>query len=411
MSRPHTDRGIRPIRILFVSPYVPSVIRVRPFQWIRSLARLGHRIHVVALRPPEDRWSSWHDLREVCDRIDVFDLGRIQTLFNVATAVTTGWPLQVAYSKHGTAAGHVTKLAAAGGYDVVHVEHLRGVAMAEGVRGVPVVYDAVDSITSLFEQAATQAPRRSQRLTAKVDLARTRRFEAGAPFRFARTLVTSEAEAQTFVRLSGEAARSRVAVLPNGVDLEYFRPAAGPSGIPRILLSGKMSYHANEAAALWLVKEIMPLVWRRYPDATVVVAGKDPGAAIRALAGPRVRVTGFLEDLRAELWPATVAVAPLRYGAGIQNKVLEAMACGLPVVSTTLVAQALEDPARQCLAVADTTESIAEALAEILRSPEKARAMGSRARAYVERYHDWMAQAERLSQIYEELAGPASTAS
>lgn len=403
---------VRPLRVLFVAPYLPSLVRVRPYQWIRALGRLGHHVHVVALRPPEDRWSDPADLRANCADVELFDLGRAQTIANAARALLTGWPLQAAYAMHGPATARVAALAASGDFDVVHVEHLRGVTLASGVRGVPVVYDAVDSITALFEQAVTQAPGRSQRIMAALDLARTRRFEATVPFRFARTLVTSVAEADAFVRLAGERARPRLAPLANGVDLDYFTPGSSPAaGSPRIVLSGKMSYHANEAAALWLVNEIMPLVWASLPDATVVLAGKDPGPAIRALAGPRVVVTGFLNDLRDELRRATVAVAPLRYGAGIQNKVLEAMACGLPVVTTPAVVRALDPSSSDSVAIGDDTASLAHAIVRVVGSAQTAQAMGRTARAYVERHHDWTVQAGRLAEIYRECSAAAPAAS
>lgn len=392
-----------PLRVLFVAPYLPSLVRVRPYQWIRFLKRLGHHVHLVALRPPEDRWADVDSLRAICDAVDLFDLSRQRTLVNAARAVLTGAPLQAAYSTHAEAAGRIGALIASGRFDVVHIEHLRGVALAGALRSIPVIYDAVDSITGLFEQAAVQAPGRTHRLMARLDLERTRRFEARVPFLFDRTLVTSEAEAETFVRLAGRTAEDRLSVLPNGVDLDYFTPAVpgrSEPNHPRILLSGKLSYHANEAAALWLVNGIMPLVWARRPDAKVVLAGKDPGAAVRALAGPRVEVTGYLKDLREELWRATVAVAPLRYGAGIQNKVLEAMACGLPVVTTPAVARALESSALESVAVADTAESLANTLLGALDSAERARAAGRAARAYVERHHDWNRQTQRLVDVY-----------
>ena len=400
------------LRVLFVTPYLPSLVRVRPYQWIRSLKRLGHSVHVVALRPPEDRWASREALRATCDGLDVFDLARTRTLTNAARAFLTGAPLQAAYSTHPAAAARVEQLASSGEFDVIHIEHLRGVALAQRHGGLPVIYDAVDSISALFEQAASHAPSRAQRAMASLDLERTRRFERAVPFRFERTLVTSQAEADAFTRLAGEGARSRLAVLPNGVDLDYFTPPVTRdlSLPPRIVLSGKMSYHANEAAALWLLREIMPRVWARRPDATVVIAGKDPGPALTALAGPRVEVTGFLEDLRQELWRATLAVAPLRYGAGIQNKVLEAMACALPVVTTSAVVRALDPSSRHSVTVGDTAPAIADAMVSLLAEPTHLAATGHAARAYVERHHNWDVQADRLTQIYRAAVLAATAA-
>lgn len=392
------------LRVLFVSPYLPSRIRVRPFHWIHALAGLGCRVHLVTLMPPEDRWASDAPLRDVCVAIDRFPLSRVRTLTNAAHAVATGAPLQASYSRHAAASHHVARLAASGEFDVVHVEHLRGTALASGVRTVPVIFDAVDSISLLFEQAAALAPGRLSRVLAQLDLARTRRFEARAPRQFARTLVTSARERDAFIRLAGPDVSDRLAVLPNGVDLDYFKPTHEPIDTATVLFSGKLSYHANRAAALRLVRGIMPRVWATRPDVRVVLAGKDPSPALTALAAdPRVSLTGFVEDLRPHVARASIAVAPLVYGAGIQNKVLEAMACGVPVVTSVDAAQALSARAGQDLLVADSDEAFARDILGLLDDEARRQAIGRAGRAYVEAYHDWNAQGRRLQAIYEDV--------
>src|SRR5581483_774337 len=126
--------------------------------------------------------------------------------------------------------------------------------------------------------------------------------------------------------------------------------AAPVSQSGTVLFTGKMSYHANEATALHLARQIMPLVWERCPNAKLVIAGKDPSPAIRHLSrDPRVIVTGFVEDLRPFFWSATVVAAPLVYGTGIQNKVLEAMACGVPVVASPAACEGIGATAGQTL--------------------------------------------------------------
>src|SRR4051794_2259512 len=111
------------MRVLFVSPYIPSPVRVRPYQWIRALKRHGQRVRLVALQPPEDRWVSGVPVEDCCEHVEVFPLGRLQTLYNAAAAVPRELPLQAAYSLHPDAERYIAKEART--CDVVHVEHLR----------------------------------------------------------------------------------------------------------------------------------------------------------------------------------------------------------------------------------------------------------------------------------------------
>jgi polysaccharide biosynthesis protein PslH len=388
------------VRVLFLSPYVPSPIRIRPYSWIRALASLGHDIHLVALRPPEDAWASDGELRQLCRTVEVIPLSRQRTLLNGALTLPTRKPLQLAYSHCPRAERHVARLLERERFDIVHVEHLRGVALASGVRGVPSVWDAVDSISALFAETMQFAPGRSARSIARLDIARTRRFEAKAPFLFDRTLVTSRADADAFVRLAGNEAQTRLDVLPNGVDTDHFRPEASADG-DAVVFTGKLSYHANAAAVLRLVRRIMPLVWARRPALPVIIAGKDPPQSIRELSGdPRVTVTGFVADLRPVFAQAALAACPLVYGAGIQNKVLEAMACGVPVVTTPAAASALAAVPGRDLLVGDSDDQFAEAMSRFLDDSKSRRDVGLSGRAYVERQHQWRRLAERLTDVY-----------
>ena len=118
------------MRVLFVSPYVPSQIRVRPYQWIRALTGLGCHVHLVALQPPDDRGLVDLDIRHSCAAAEFFPLTRARTLWNGARATATRVPLQAAYSRHPVAEARILALAAGGTFDVVHIEHLRGSLLA-----------------------------------------------------------------------------------------------------------------------------------------------------------------------------------------------------------------------------------------------------------------------------------------
>ena len=389
------------MRVLFVSPYIPSPVRVRPYQWIRALAKHGVRVRLVALQPREDRWLTEPPVADCCEQVKVFPLSRGRTLRNVAAAMPTDLPLQAAYSLHPEAERYIA--AQALHCDIVHVEHLRGALLARRVQGVACVLDAVDSISTLFAQAARQAPSWRQRLLARADLARTRKFEAALPAQFERTLVSSYRDANAFQRLAGGPAADRVVTLPNGVELSYFHAATRAPESRTVLFTGKMSYNANEGAALHLVQRIMPLVWEHCPDAKLTIAGKDPSPAVRNLSrDPRVMVTGFVEDLRPFFWSAAVVAAPLVYGTGIQNKVLEAMACGVPVVASHSACEGIGAAPGQTLLVGADPREMAAHIVALLRDAALRARLAAAGRRFVELHHDWYQLARRLTEVYED---------
>lgn len=228
------------MRVLFVAPYVPSRIRVRPYEWVRALARLGCRVHLVAVQPPEDQALADLTVGAACEAFEVFPLSRAQTIANAAAAVFSAVPIQAAYARHRGAERRIRALVDQGGIDVVHVEHLRGALLVPASRRCATVYDGVDCITRLFEQTVQLAPGLAQRAVARLDLARTRRFESRLAARFDRVLASSEAEAQQFRALAPEADPSFVCALRNGVDLGAAPGAPADDG-HTVLFAGKMS--------------------------------------------------------------------------------------------------------------------------------------------------------------------------
>ncbi|MFQ3661973.1 MAG: glycosyltransferase family 4 protein [Chloroflexaceae bacterium] len=398
----------RRLRILFVAPYAPSPIRVRPFQFLRQLVARGHAVTLVCpISGPDDR-RALETIRSLCPTVAV-PHGRRAILEAYLRAIPGPLPLQAAHCLSPALVQTVREAMASGDFDLVHIEHLRGaevarVAAAELASAPPLVLDAVDSISLLFERTLRHNPAPGTRAMALLDLARTRRYEAGYGQAFAQVVITSPEDRwalDTLRRQFNQPSGVPIRVVPNGVDCEYFQPPQTEREPATILFSGKMSYHANEAAALHLVREIMPLVWQQRPDARVVIAGANPGPRLRALErDPRIEITGYVRELRAYLQRATLAVAPITYGVGIQNKVLEALACATPVVAARQATVALQARAGVELLTAESVTAFAEAIVTLLENATMRARLGQAGRAYIERHHTWNSSAATLEVAY-----------
>jgi sugar transferase (PEP-CTERM/EpsH1 system associated) len=201
------------------------------------------------------------------------------------------------------------------------------------------------------------------------------------------------------------------AVLRNGVDLEYYQPAPGEAEPGHLVFVGVMDYYPNVDGCVHFVHKILPLVRERHPETRFTIVGSRPNREVQRLAEvPGVEVTGFVDDTRTYLRKTAVSVAPLRIARGIQNKVLEALAMGLPVVGTESATQGVEgQPGRDYLR-ADSAEDQARAICELLSDREKARNLGQRGRRFVEGNYDWEATLAPLDDLLRDAIEPATAA-
>jgi len=399
-----------PLRILFLTPYVPSLLRGRPYHLIRHLHAAGHRVTVVTAYASEAERADLQAVRDTCDRLVAVRVPRLRSLWNCVGAVPRpAVPFQAVYTRSPalTAAVHGALHDAARAdqpYDVLHVEHLRAALTGLSVGGLPRVYDAVDCMTRLLDKTRRLSGHCPSRMGAWLDGARTRRFEAHVTRRFEQVLVTSTVERQALVELVADAdVADRITAVPNGVDLEYFRPSGAPRDPATLVFVGRMGYHANINAVAHMIRDILPLIWAQRPDVRFVVVGPDPPSLLRRAArhgADRVCFAGYVPDVRPCVDAATVAVAPFVYAVGMQNKILEAMAMATPVVTTTAGAGPLDVRDDEHLLVADGAPAFAQQVLRLLDDPGLRERIGSGGQRYVAAAHDWTAVTQRLLGLY-----------
>ncbi len=398
------------MKLLFVVPYAPTPVRVRPYQFLRALARRGHAITLLTLRERPDEDAALEALRALGIACEVWPLSRARKLGNCLRALTARAPVQAAFCRHPGLDARLRQLLTEPGFDAVHVEHLRGSPYALTARdaqrtqrrGARVVWDSVDSITYLFEQSARHSHSVVKRLLTALDLARTRRYEGWLTCQFERTLVTSRIDREVLLKLAGGACVP-VDVVANGVDLDAFAPACAPRDAKTLIFTGKLSYHANITAVAHFVRAVFPAVLARHPEVVLRIVGQDPAPEILALAArhPRnITVTGSVPDLGAHLRKAQIAVAPIIYGAGVQNKVLEAMATATPLVVSHTAVASLSPDVHEAACVTKTDAEFAAQVNMLLDDAAACARLSQAGRAFVERWHNWDDAARRLEDAY-----------
>ncbi len=385
------------MRILFIAPYVPSRIRVRPFHFIKELAQ-RHSIHVAVLG--EHTKTGSDELAELVEQFHIAPHSRLRGMLQSLMALPTPTPLCAAYCWSPAMRNYLRKLVAAEKFDVVHIEHLRAAHFSDICGQTPVVFDSVDCLTGLFGQMRYSKRNPVGRLLMMEEHFKLKRYEPQTLSSFQRVVITSDSERRELVSLNQSL---NIDVIPNGVDTDYFAPLKSQKMQHRIVFSGKMGYHPNSQAAAWFATNVFPAIKKRFADAEFVIVGSDPPSHILKLQDvPGITVTGFVDDIRPFLDSSTVAVVPMQVAVGVQNKILEAMAMALPVVATSISTRPL-GPDCPGVVQADGISDMIDGVSSLLDNPESAREIGRGGREKVVSDFSWKSSVARLEQVYEEV--------
>lgn len=401
------------MKIAYIVPYVPNGIRIRSYKLIEYLAKLGIEVSLFTISSNERDLEDVNSIKHICRDVYFQDQPVWRSWLNCLVVLPSTKSLQSVYSWNPRLGAALKKQIEANdaerGYDLIHVEHLRGSEYADYVRrnfpDKPLVWDSVDCISHLFKQAINQSKGLFGRFVSQLDIKRTQLTEGKRICEVDHVLVTSPLDRDALLALAPSGGiPAPISLITNGVDLDYYRqPDQFTKETNTIVFSGKMSYHANVTMATFLIYEIMPKVWQTKPDVRVAIVGKDPSPIIRKFSeDPRITVTGTVDDIRPFLWRAGVSVVPLIYGAGIQNKILEAMAAGTPVVASSRSLSALHVVVGRDLLIADSPEEFALQILQLMTNPKLYEDISRSGSEYVARYHDWRNIAKRLVGIYEQ---------
>lgn len=406
------------LKVLFLTPQLPypphQGTSIRNYHILAHLAR-RHRVFLCSFLTQPLEGTDLGPLADLCEAVEGEPQPERSLVARAWTTLTSPQPdmaLRLASPAfHRRLAAWLAREA----FDVVEVEgiemarYLQQVVQARRDGGPAVVFDDHNA-EYLLQQRAFETDRRHLRrwlgaAYSFIQWQKLRRYEALICRLADRVVVVSEADAQALGRLSRDV---HPTIIPNGVDVASYRaftmpPDFPPLQEPALTFTGKMDFRPNVDGVLWFWQEVWPLVRARVPEAHFYVVGQRPHPRLAPMSrDPTVTVTGFVPDVRPYIAGATVYVIPLRIGGGTRLKVLEAMAMGKAIVSTSLGCEGFPLRSGEHLLLADTPSAFAEAVLALLEDASRRQALGVAAQSLAASRYDWAAIVPRLEEVFWE---------
>jgi sugar transferase (PEP-CTERM/EpsH1 system associated) len=387
-------------------PYPPDRgDRITTWHFLQHMLAEGHSVRLGCFREEERDAAAVTFLRSKGAEVEAPMLSRGWRKMWSLRGLLTGEALTIPFFAHGELRAAVDRWCAAKPPDLIYVYSSSMAQYVLGRKGCPKAMHFAELDSDKWLQYATKSGwlgrwiygREAKKLLA---------FEDAVARDFDLSIVVSEVERELFTRrIPGV----NPEVLPNGVDVDHFRSSGDSERHPHTLVfTGVMDYEPNVDGVQWFADECWPQLKASHPDARFLIVGSRPNAAVKALAQRAgIEVTGRVETTPPYFDRAAVAIAPLRLARGVQNKVLEAMSMGMPVVSTPEAAQGLGDVPAGTLSIHSQPPAMVAAIRELFDSPVRARAEGRAAAEWVRDHFRWQNMYERLDTMLLRLGLPA----
>ena len=396
--------------ILFVTDKFPWPLddggQIRTYHVLKSLAA-QFRVVLLSITPPSPDYE-W-PIRSL--GVDVISFRRSQPpwllLFYVVKALFTSRPYPLPKNFSREIMREVRRQIDAGNVHALHFNHLDAAQyldwLGETISRVEIVFDTHNVMSSFYERLVRSEANPFRRVYCWIQWRKMRVYEKSVMRKAGCVVVCSDVERHL---LDGWGLR-KCLVAPNGVDTDFFTPdqfTRPHQQFPELVFIGALDYFPNAEGVRWFIRSVLPVLDRHLRSYRLTVAGKNPpGDLIAEQEAGRVEFTGHVDDVRPYIRSADVFVVPLRIGSGTRLKILEALAMGIPVVSTRLGAEGLELQDKTHLRIADNAAEMAAAVVEMCSRPELARQMAERGRAQVVKKYAWSNVTATLTEHYGNL--------
>ena len=371
--------------------------KIRPFNMIKHLAR-ENEVTVASLVRSSQEAKEGEGLSGHCAH---YEMGRVRDpvqMLRMLARLPTPTPSSMGYFYSPTLAKRVRELLARNRFDLIFVHCSSAAQYVEHVEGIPKILDFGDMDSQKWLEYVRCKPFPLS-LGYRLEGAKLERAEKQLARRFDLCTATTLAEWQT---LEDYGTGAPTDWFPNGVDSEYFAPTDEPYDPDTIAFVGRMDYYPNQECMFDFCARALPLIQAKRPGLKLLIIGADPSPAVQRLGTiPGVTVTGSVPDVRPYLRRAAVMVAPLNIARGTQNKILEAMAMGVPVVASRVAGGGVDATAPEHFLVASTVDEYRNAILRIVENPAERQRLSIAGRARMLSHHAWERSMQRLDGIIE----------
>ena len=399
------------MKILFLSPTVPFPLtdggRIRVFNLLKQIAEKSD-ITLLALETQPTDEEGVAELRRLGVQVHLVPnaptLPRV-SLRTLINAFQRQQPITVSRYDLPAYRQKFKELLARENYDLVHYEMFH-TAQFHTETDLPSVLSQQNVDSEIWRRLCSETANPFYKFVYWTQQRAFQRYERVLSPKFDVVTCTSDIDAIVFQQHCAEDA---IAIIPNGVDVTHFQPDFTTESPAHLIYIGSMDWYPNEDAVAFFADEILPDIQSEVPEVRFSIVGGNPSARVRKLAErDSVIVTGRVPEIKPYFAEATVFVVPLRIGSGTRLKILEALAMGKAVVSTSVGAEGLDLKDGEEIFIADEPKPFAEAVTRLLTDPVIRRRIGENGRARVEKDYDWRSIGEKLYQLYTEIGGRAS---
>ncbi len=400
-------------RLLFLTPDLPypphQGAAIRTYNLIKNLAP-RHEVHLLSFIQGEDEAERLESLSPYCTTVATVPAPSRSPVHRALSVLFSSRPDMALRLPSSSFANQLRMSLERERFDFVQVEAIEMAQYGLAIREMRtssqpvVVFDDINAEYLLQRRAFETDIRHPRRwlpaLYSLVQWQKLQRYEEDVCRRLDRTVVVSEADSRALHRLLPDL---HCFVVPNGVDSSYFLPSSPEAESDTALVfTGKMDFRPNIDAVLWFVQEVLPLIRQEIPEAKFNVVGRNPHPRLRAVREtPGVTLTGYVRDVRPYVAEAAVYVVPLRVGGGTRLKLMEAMAMGKAIVSTSLGCEGIDVSHKRELLIADDPPTFAQAVVGLMEDRARRRRLQITARSVAESEHDWSQITPLLEQVYE----------